>query len=188
MLPCPPLARLALAALFAFPIAFLACSPSKPADSPDNAPASGDADKPAAKDPDAKADPEAPATPDAAGTGAPKGPEVPKGMSMDSYEMTPSDCNALGRHYGEVARSDQMKDLSPKLSEAQRAATAAQIDKVVSKIEERWTTGCHSALVDKAVDHDLIKCALGAKSVREFDVCLNGEKGTPQPAGKPKKK
>jgi hypothetical protein len=129
-----------------------------------------------------------PAQPDGEPGPAPKGPDVPKGMSMDSYEMTPSDCNALGRHYGEVARSDQMKDLSPKLNEKQRAATMAQIDKVVGKNEENWTNGCHSTLEGNAVDHDAIKCALAAKTVHDFDVCINGPAGTPQPATKPGKK
>jgi hypothetical protein len=59
---------------------------------------------------------------------------------------------------------------------------------VVGKIEDNWTSGCRNALVDKAVDHDAIKCALVAKTVHDFDVCLNGEKGTPQSTGKPKKK
>jgi hypothetical protein len=107
---------------------------------------------------------------------------------LDTYEVTPSDCNALGKQYGAVQRSDQVATLSPKLSEKQRAATMAQIEKVVGGLEEKWTAGCHASLVDKAVDHGAIKCALAAKTVKEFDVCINGATGTPQPAGKPKKK
>lgn len=111
-----------------------------------------------------------------------------KSQSLENYELTPSDCDALGRQYGAVARSDQMAALSPKLSEKQRAATAAQVDKVVSKLEESWISSCQANLVNKAVDHGVIKCALASKTVKQFDVCLNGEAGTPQPTGKPGKK
>jgi hypothetical protein len=81
-----------------------------------------------------------------------------------------------------------MSALSPKLSEKQRSATAAQVDKVVSKLEESWTSGCATSLVNKAVDHDAIKCALAAKTVKAFDTCINGAAGTPQPTGGGKKK
>src|SRR5262249_49949266 len=116
-------------------------------------------------------------------------PQVDKSMMLDNYEMTPSDCDALGRKYGELARGDMTATLSPKLSEKQRTATLAQIEKAVAPREEAWTKGCMPSLVNKAADHDAIKCALNAKSVKDFDVCLNGQGGTPQPAsGKPKKK
>jgi hypothetical protein len=165
-----------------------ACADSKPADAPESTASSSEAQ--ASPPPAAKtADPGAPATPPSEpGSPPPEGPVVPKGMAMDTYEMTPSDCDALGRHYGEVARSDQVSQLSPKLNEKQRSATMDQIDKVVSKLEESWTGGCQSTLVNKAVDHDAIKCALAAKSVHAFDVCINGPSGTPQPQGKGKKK
>jgi len=114
--------------------------------------------------------------------------KVDKSMSLDTYELTPSDCEALGKQYGVAARADQMSALSPKISEKQRSATAAQVDKVVSKLEDSWIAGCQTSLVNKAVDRGAIKCAMAAKTVKAFDVCLNGESGTPQPAGKPKKK
>jgi hypothetical protein len=183
MLRTPKVSRLVALTLFALAPA---CEPGKPPETPGEAPASSaDPDKGAAADPDkgASAEPK----PDSAPDKPPPQPgnEVPAGMSMDTYEMTPSDCNALGRHYGEVARSDQAAALSPKLNEKQRSATMDQIDKVVSKNEEKWTNGCHSTLVNHAVDHDSIKCALSAKTVKDFDTCLNGPGGTPQPAGKP---
>jgi hypothetical protein len=118
-------------------------------------------------------------------------PKVDKSMMLDNYEMTPSDCDALGRKYGELARGDMTATLSPKLSEKQRTATLAQIEKAVAPKEQAWTQGCMTSLVNKAADHDAIKCALDAKSVKDFDTCINGQGGTPQaqtPAGKPKKK
>ncbi len=140
------------------------------------------ADKPAAADTDAPKDT---APPDDAKAAAPaavrEGPKVDKSMSLDTYEMTPSDCEALGQHYGEVERSDQMSALSPKLSEKQRAGVAAQVDKVVGKMQQTWTDGCHASLENKAVDHDALKCALDAKTVKAFDVCLNGPGDTTRP-------
>ncbi len=157
-------------------------SPEK-SDKPDPS-ASGDpAEKPAA---DLPKDPAAPAD-EGAVAGAPAARKIDPSLSLDTYEMTPSDCDALGRHYGEVARSDQMSSLSPKLNDKQRASTAAQVDKVVSKLENSWINGCQTSLVNKAVDHDGIKCALASKTVKDFDVCLNGASGTPQPSGKKKK-
>lgn len=172
--------------------AFSACGPSKPAEtegSSETADKDKDASKDASKDKDidngsGEASPP-PSGDKGSETPPPPKSDVDKSMSLDTYEMTPSDCNALGRHYGEVARSDQMAGLSPKLNEKQRSSTMAQIDKVVGKLEESWTDGCHSSLENKAVDHDAIKCALGAKTVKAFDVCINGAAGTPQPAGKP---
>jgi hypothetical protein len=184
MLRLPTASSFVALTLFALALAS-ACEPGKPPETPEEAPAkSADPDKGAAEP---SAEPKPDSAPDKGSQeNAPPQPgnNVPAGMSMDTYEMTPSDCNALGRHYGEVARNDQAGALSPKLNEKQRAATMDQIDKVVSKLEEKWTNGCHSTLVDHAVDHDAIKCALGAKSVKEFDTCLNGPGGTQQPAGK----
>jgi hypothetical protein len=174
------------------PVAFLlaaaisACGSPKPADAPETseAPASSaaaDMPKDTGKDPAAGDDPAAAPSP-----GAAPARKVDPSLSIDTYEMTPSDCDALGSHYGEVARSDQMAALSPKLSDKQRAATAAQVDKVVGTLSEKWIGGCQTSLVNRAVDHDAIKCALGSKTVKAFDVCLNGASGTPQPAGKKK--
>ena len=170
-----------------------ACSPSKPPESPEGSPdpaASKDKEKTESDMPKEGKD-EAPAEPSSQGSGdrpKPPKPEIDKSLSLDTYEMTPSDCNALGRHYGEVARNDQMAALSPKLTAKQKDATRDQIDKVVGKLEESWTNGCHTSLVNKAVDHDAIKCALAAKTVKDFDTCINGTAGTPQgkPAGKKK--
>jgi hypothetical protein len=183
----PLLAPLLLAAL----TALAACAASgKPPETPENADAENKGDTKAEpsgdKTPSDAAEPSSGA--DAEPGPAPKRPAVPAGMSIDTYELTPADCDSLGKQYGEVARSDQMSALSPKLSAKQRDATAAQVDKVVSGLEDRWIASCQASLVNKAVDHDAIKCALSAKSVKAFDVCLNGEAGTPQTGGKPGRK
>jgi hypothetical protein len=168
-----------------------ACDPPKPAEAPDPpaAAAEKDLDKGGEKgEKSEKSEPVSEAATADKGEAPPKA-EIDKGLSLDTYEMTPSDCNALGRHYGEVARNDQIAGLSPKLTEKQRSSTVAQIDKVVGKLEESWTNGCHTSLVNKAVDNASIKCALAAKTVKEFDICINGREGTTvEPRGKGKKK
>lgn len=156
------------------------CSPSTPPESPEAPTPSGD--------PAAPPEPAPPPATTAMPGSVVKGGDADKSMSLENYELTPSDCDALGRQYGSVARADQMGALSPKLSEKQRATTAAQVDRVVSKLEESWIASCHSNLVNKSVDHAAVKCALASKTVKQFDVCLNGEGGTPQPTGKPSKK
>jgi hypothetical protein len=176
---------LAVGLLLAPCLALLACAePAKPPETPETPAASSEPAGASEHGPAAEA---APA--DTAMPGKVVGDtQVDKSMSLDTYELTPSDCEALGKQYGVAARADQMSALSPKISEKQRTATAAQVDKVVSKLEDSWIAGCQSSLVNKAVDRASIKCAMAAKTVKAFDVCLNGEGGTPQPAGKPKKK
>ena len=151
-----------------------ACSPDKPPETPESTASSATPDAPkdmpghddsAAGGSDKAAETPAPQQ----GQGAPAKP-VDKSLSLETYEMTPADCNDLGKHFGEVTRADL---LAP-LNEKQRAATAAQIDKVSAKQEETWTNMCHNVLVDKAVDHDAINCAFVAKTVKAFDVCFNG--------------
>lgn len=177
----PPLApaRGSRVPLCAILLALSACSPSQPPETP--ATPSGTAEAVAAEPaPTAEAAPAVTATP-----GSVVKNDAP---STEAYELMPSDCDALGKQYGIVARADQMAALSPKLSAKQRAATAEQVDRVVSKLEESWIQSCQSSLVNKAVEHKSIKCALAAKTVKQFDVCLNGEGGTPQTPAKPGKK
>jgi len=179
----PRLVPVALVAL----LALSACANDKPAESPEATASSAEPDAvhaPPADHPTPDADPPAVS----ALATAPKPSGVPAGLAMDTYELTPSDCDALGRHYGEVAKADQVAQLSPRLNEAKRAATVEQIDKVVGKLSDTWTNTCQTTLVNRAVDHDHITCALKSKSVHEFDVCLNGNDGTPQQPAKGKKR
>lgn len=168
---------LRFAALGTALLALSACSPPSPPETPETPAPSADPAPPA--DPAQTAAPVTTAMPGQVvkGGDADKGPD---------YELTPADCDALGRQYGAVARADQLAALSPKLSTKQRDATSAQIDRVVGKLEESWIGTCQSTLVNKSVDHAAVKCAMASKTVKQFDVCLNGEAGTPQ--GKPSKK
>jgi hypothetical protein len=181
----PPSSPPSAFAAFVLAAAISACSPSpKPAESPEG-PASKEESSPPSSSPPAETAADTGASPAERQGAVEKAPDVDRSMSIDTYEMTPSDCDALGRQYGEVSRADQMSALSPKLSEKQRSATGAQVDRVVSKLQETWINGCQTNLVNKAVDHDAIKCALAAKTVKAFDVCLNGTAG---PVGKKTKK
>jgi hypothetical protein len=116
---------------------------------------------------------EAPPPPTMGTVKRPAGPvETP-----DDYSLTENDCQALGRQYGDAARADQRVGLNPKLTAKQREQAEASIDGVVSKLESGWTDTCMKNLAGKNVEHEKIKCALGAKTVKSFDVCLNGQKG-----------
>jgi hypothetical protein len=94
----------------------------------------------------------------------------------DDYSLTDNDCQALGRQYTDAARSDQRAGISPKLAAKARAQAEASIDGVVVKIGADWAESCMKSLAGKNVDHKKITCALAAKTVKTFDVCLNGEK------------
>lgn len=168
----------ALAFVAAF--AVFACTPSQPPETPESP--SPSADPAASSEPAPKA---APAPSDTPMPGkVVNNAEADKGASNEPYELTPSDCDALGRQYGSVTRADL---LAP-LSEKQRAATAGQIDELAQKRADGYASMCMNNLVNKAVDHGALKCAFAAKTVKQFDVCLNGEGGTPQPAAKGKGK
>ena len=169
--------RLAVAAVLA---SLAACSPSQPPETPETPPAPTSEPAPTAD----QAPPPAPTATALPGSVV-KGRDADKSAMLANYELTPSDCDALGRQYGAVARADQLATLSPRLTVKQRESTAAQIDRVVGKLEESWIASCQTNLVNKSVDHRVIDCALATKTVKQFDVCLNGEPGTPEA---PKKK
>jgi hypothetical protein len=155
-------------------VSLAACSgSSKPPESPDAPAASADPD---AK-PDAKSDEQAP---------PPSTKSQDDNAVPDDYSITAGDCEALGQQYGTAARNDQMATVSPKVSEKQRAAAQASVDKVVSKMEEQWIDHCRSALVGKVADPRALKCAIAAPTVKAFDVCLNGENATTGKGGKKK--
>ena len=94
----------------------------------------------------------------------------------DDYSLTENDCQALSRGYGDAARGDQRAALNPKLTAKQREQAETSIDGVVTKLEAGWEETCLKSLAGKIVDHNRIKCALGSKTVKAFDLCLNPEK------------
>jgi len=94
----------------------------------------------------------------------------------DDYSLTENDCQALGRQYTDAARSDQRAGIGAKVTAKQREQAEASIDGVVVKMGTVWADACMKRLAGNHVEHKKIKCALAAKTVKSFDVCLNGEK------------
>jgi hypothetical protein len=93
----------------------------------------------------------------------------------EDYTLTDRDCIELAKHYGVVQKADQMVALSPKLSTAQKEQAEGSIDAAVTKLRDGWENGCRTSLVGGVVDRERLKCAMGAKSVKAFDECINGE-------------
>jgi hypothetical protein len=172
---------LRLVSLILASAALVACSgSSKPPESPDGPAASAEAE--------AKADAPAEGGRDKHDDASPPPSKGQDDNSVpDDYSITASDCDALGEQYGHAAKSDQMATISPKVSDKQRAAAEASIDKVVNKVAQVWSDHCRSALVGKVADPRALKCAIAAPTVKAFDVCLNGEataSNKPQRGGK----
>src|SRR5262249_42824064 len=90
----------------------------------------------------------------------------------DDYSLTPGDCDALGKHYGEVAKADQMATVSPKLTQKQKDQAEENIEKVVGKLATQWIEGCQSTLAGNIVDHKALKCAMEARTVADFKGCI----------------
>jgi hypothetical protein len=161
-----------------------ACSPAAPAEAPPEATAA-----PEATDaPPTAASPTAAPSTTAMPSSVVRGVDAEKRETLAAYELTPSDCDALGKQLGNVQRNDLLAGVSPKLKEKQRAAVLAQIDREVEKNAESWGRSCQENLVNKSVEHAAIKCALAAKTVKQFDVCLNGEHGKGDAPSKPAKR
>ncbi len=164
MLLRPALASLVFALL-------LGCSSSTPKPA-DGAESDGVESPPSQSEPVGEAAPSL-AAPPAVGA-APR--EAVATDVLDDYLLTANDCQALGRRYADAAGSDQRIGLSPKLTEKQRAQADANIDNVVIKLGTQWGDDCMTQLVGQHVEHKKIRCALAAKTVKTFDVCLNGKK------------
>lgn len=112
-----------------------------------------------------------------------KGSEGKDNSIPDDYALTEGDCDSLGKQYGAAARSDQVAALNPRLSANQRAVADANIAKGVGAIEAQWIESCVRSLAGKVVDRKALKCALTAKTVNDFKVCL-GDEGSPHLGGK----
>jgi hypothetical protein len=130
-----------------------------------------------------EAQPEAEPKPQVLSSGV-KGSEGKDNGIPDDYTLTERDCDTLGKQYGAVARSDQIAALHPKLGEKQRAVAETNIDKGVGVMESQWIDTCIKSLVGKIADRSALKCAMGAKTVNAFKVCLNDD----SPSGKGGKK
>jgi hypothetical protein len=99
----------------------------------------------------------------------------------DDYEMLRGDCVQLGNQLAALTKSDQMVNVSSKLSAAQRAQAEKNIAEVAGRLGDKWAEGCEGSLVGKVVDRKALKCAMDAKTVKDFDACLNAT--NPPPSG-----
>lgn len=118
--------------------------------------------------------------PGAAGSKPAKDDSIP-----DDYQIVAGDCVQLGRQFAAVTRMDQAAKLSPKLKPEQRSQAEKNIDEVATKLGDKWAESCEKSLVGQTTDPRSLKCALESKSVKDFDVCLNGPEGS-QPAAQKK--
>ncbi|HVY49669.1 MAG TPA: hypothetical protein VHB21_27435 [Minicystis sp.] len=118
---------------------------------------------------------------DAVATETVKAPPPPKmtgdapPAQPDDYTVTEVDCSELGKAYGNVTRSDLEAQLSPKLSAKQRATAERSIGAAARKMENQAANTCRASMLGKVTDRSSLKCALDAKTAKEFDRCLNGD-------------
>jgi hypothetical protein len=160
-----PLLPWALAVLAA---SLLGCGGSTPPpENPDDAQAPLGAEEPAPSWDDSSSPEPGPSE-----TSEPQKPTVDDSIP-DDYEMLRGDCVQLGNQLSALTRSDQMANVSPKLSAAQRAQAEKNIGEVADRLGAQWAGTCESSLVGKVVDRKALKCAMDAKAVKEFDACLN---------------
>lgn len=167
-LSSPTSTKLALFAALAV-ISSAACGSSQtPVENADSTPAVKES--PSDSTPPETHDPGEPTTsmpmPDGTAKGA-KDDTIP-----DDYSMMEGDCAALGKKFTAVLRAENMAQLSPKLSEAKRTEAEERIEEVATKTGNTWMDGCAKALVGKIVDRKALKCAMDAKTSKEFETCL----------------
>jgi len=89
------------------------------------------------------------------------------------------DCQALAAKYGDLVRSDEAAKLNPKLTTAQRDTAKANIDKAAQALAARFAEGCESSLLGKFAEEAALQCAMSAKRLVDFDVCMNGPAAPP---------
>ncbi len=133
-----------------------------------------------------------PAT-EAAPSLAPSAPRAAGANVPDDYELTPHDCEELGRQFGALIRSDEVAKLSPKLADKQRDQVVGSIEKAAEARREQWAASCGKSLVGSVQERKSLRCAMSAKSVSAFDACLNGDsvaapEADPPAKSTPKKK
>jgi len=164
--------RLALAAIV--PVAFVVASAvgcTGSTISPENADSSASVPTATATESALVADDPPPAPGTALKTSDPSGPTT--------RELSASDCRSLAEKYNELLRSDEMAKLSPKLTDAQREQSRVQIGKGMAIMSARWEEGCARDLTGKLATEASLQCAMAAKTVATFDVCINGPATSP---------
>ncbi|MBL8739779.1 MAG: hypothetical protein JNK04_01760, partial [Myxococcales bacterium] len=108
------------------------------------------------------------------------GPSAPTADAA-TRELTQNDCHTLAQKYGSLTRSDEEAKLSPKLTPIQRNTATGAIEKAAQTLADRWEGGCSRDLAGKFASEEALKCAMAAKTVSGFDVCLNGPAAPPPP-------
>jgi hypothetical protein len=96
-----------------------------------------------------------------------------------SRELSANDCHALAGKYNALTRSDEMAKLPDGLTPEQIALAARQLEAGAEVLSTRWEKGCVESLVGKESPESNLKCAMSAKTVAAFDVCLNGPSDPP---------
>lgn len=104
-----------------------------------------------------------------------------------SRELTATDCQALAGKYNALTRSDEMAKLPSGLTAEQIAVAARQLETGAEILSTRWENGCVESLVGKESPEANLKCAMAAKTVAAFDVCLNGPSEPPPDPKAPKR-
>lgn len=98
----------------------------------------------------------------------------PAGGATDEYAITPADCQALGAQFATATRATERERLAPSLAGKARAQAEQKIEDAALQAGETWRATCDKTLAGKNGDPKAIKCASAAKTVKEFDACLNG--------------
>jgi hypothetical protein len=102
------------------------------------------------------------------------GSDEPEGPP-EMVDISAADCRLLAQTYRRATKNDETAKLHPKLTDKQREQALENINRVAAELESRWFDTCVENLVDKERDRKSLDCAARAKTVKEFDVCLNGE-------------
>jgi len=147
-------------------------SPSAEAVAPATPAGTGDAPRASVSDAEAGA-------PTIAASPEPSAPSAPV-----DRELTHRDCRAMADKFAALTRSDEEAKLNPKLSEAQRESAHRAFAEAAQILAERWSTSCESNLVGKIASEESLRCAMSAKTVAAFDVCLNGPPSSAPPGAK----
>lgn len=136
---------------------------------------------PAAEPEPASSSPSAPAVVETAPKTSTPAPEpAPKKLDVradvpDDYELAPRDCQELAGQFASLIRSDQVAMLSPKLSDKAKDQALRSIEKAAAARQDQWAASCEATLVGLTKDRKSLRCAMDAKTVKAFDICLNGE-------------
>ncbi len=122
------------------------------------------------------------------GGGSSKPVAVPKASADDGQtpfnasdrELTHRDCQTLGGRYRALVVSDESTKLDPTLDDIKREQGSEAIAKGADVLSGRWTDSCEAALVGKFASEEALQCAMTSKTVKAFDVCLNGPPVAPK--------